>query len=676
MIPSPLVALSVLTVSLFGFALVAAADDPPDEPRPAFWQILEQGAAKAGMQADFDAVMKHMARVPRSRGRVSGRLECVERGLTEPWSVPAMSEELEAALGAPIGGKRGFDFSFLAPAARVWLDYPGNDELKPEGADALAALEESWELVADPEVVGEALLDGLSELMGSAHAALYLALGELDEPALELLFNGYLPFAEAHYRDHFPDEKLSEEQSEALKAFIDTLLKKQPQDRVLILGVAEVLLRLGDPGFTGSLKKRLRKCKNSGVAPGVDGDVLAVVGTDESNRVVLCGRKTTRHAVASALVIDLGGRDEYGMAASAVDGARLASIVIDLGGDDAYGTPSSCGVAHARGGVAMLFDLKGDDTYVAGRGGQGSAVLGFALLADAEGDDTYTMEDYGQGHALCGIGLLYDAEGNDTYTAWAFAQGGGIGSGLAALVDGGGDDSYLADLKWPDVYGNSGPEIYHGASQGYSTGLRPSVAGGIAACIDLGDGEDRYQSGNFSQGGGYYFAFGLLVDSGGDDENFGTRYSQGFGVHQGIALRRDRGGDDSYVCRSVAHCGMAWDEGVGYFIEEGGDDTYSVGDLGLGGAAQTGVAIFLDLGGKDSYRSGREGQGGTGAAEYHNKPSLGLFVDLGGKSDSYSSTVDGDKRGDKACVLEEGVGVFLDTKAKTFEKALKDKALR
>ena len=101
-----------------------------------------------------------------------------------------------------------------------------------------------------------------------------------------------------------------------------------------------------------------------------------------------------------------------------------------------------------------------------------------------------------------------------------------------------------------------------------------------------------------------------------------------------------------------------------------------MGDLGLGGAAQTGVAIFLDQGGADSYRSGREGQGGTGAFEYHNKPSLGLFVDLGGKSDSYTSTVDGDKRDDRACVLEEKVGVFLDTKAKTFEKALKDKALR
>ena len=197
------------------------------------------------------------------------------------------------------------------------------------------------------------------------------------------------------------------------------------------------------------------------------------------------------------------------------------------------------------------------------------------------------------------------------------------------------------------------------------------MAGGIAALVDLGDGTDRYQSGNFSQGGAYYFSFALMYDGGGDDENFGSRYSQGFGVHQGVALRWDAGGDDRYTCRSVAHAGMAWDEGVGYFLDDEGDDEYRVGGLGLGGAAQTGIAIFVDGGGKDLYESESQTQGDTGGSEYHDKPSIGVMIDLGGGKDRYSAA----GRGDNTLDVDEGVGVFFDTKAKTLEKALKDAKL-
>jgi hypothetical protein len=137
-------------------------------------------------------------------------------------------------------------------------------------------------------------------------------------------------------------------------------------------------------------------------------------------------------------------------------------------------------------------------------------------------------------------------------------------------------------------------------------------------------------------------------------------------------VRWDVGGDDQYTCRSVAHTGMAWDEGVGYLIDDAGDDVYKTGDLSCGGAAQTGVAMLLDRGGSDTYRTGRESQGGTGSSEYHNKPALAVLIDLGGKKDSYSAP----QRSDNTLRVTEGAQVFLDAKAKDMKQALKSKLLR
>ena len=190
--------------------------------------------------------------------------------------------------------------------------------------------------------------------------------------------------------------------------------------------------------------------------------------------------------------------------------------------------------------------------------------------------------------------------------------------------------------------------------------------------LDLGQGDDRYQAGNFSQGGGYYFSFGLMFDGGGDDENHGSRYAQGFGVHQAVGVRWDAAGDDSYHCRSVAHAGMAWDEGVGFLLEDGGNDRYQVGDLGCGGAAQTGIAMCLDLEGQDFYQTGNASQGGTGSSDYHDKPSLGVLLDLGGDQDEYSQA----PRDNGILHVVDGVGVFFDTRASDYPKALRAKELR
>ncbi len=650
---------SALFLSLPLFVAGAAQE----EPKPDFWRIVERSIEKHGVEEPATQVLDHMAGLLTSRGPIAGRLTRVERALTEPWTPPELARELRDVLAAPVTEREDARFAALWGSAAELLDL----ELPaPEEAEDLAALDAQLEALFDSELTELELLTALSAFVGEAHRILEGALEGLEDDHLLQLFETPAAFREAWYRGHFPDQGVTQEQTLLQGRWIQ-LLQRGDHDLALALAVTARLARLGDKDFRGLFLRRLRKVKTRAKVDGLEGDVRAVVGEAPCERVVLGGTRTTRYALPAALIIDLGGDDHYQRAAVVDDLGALASVVVDLNGDDHYEGES--GPALATGGVAILVDAKGDDVYRSKRLGQGAATLGVALLVDQEGNDEYVMEDYGQGHALGGAALVYDLEGDDRYEAWAYAQGGGLAGGLSALVDGEGDDSYLADLHWPDVYGNSGPEIYHGASQGYCTGIRTNggLAGGVAALVDLGDGKDRYQSGNFSQGGAYYFSFGLMYDGGGDDENFGTRYSQGFGVHQAAAVRWDAGGNDQYTCRSVAHTGMAWDEGVGYLLEDGGDDVYKVGALALGGAAQTGVAICIDLDGKDDYGSGGQAQGGTGGSDYHNKPSLGVLIDLGGDRDRYS----GKGREDGAHLATEGVGIFLDSKAGSMEKALK-----
>lgn len=641
----------------------AATAQSTEADRPDFWRIVEHTVERESLEGPAGIVLEHMAGIVNRRFTVEPRIERVERALTKPWTPPALAGELRDLLAGPIEGRKTESFDEVWAAIAGYIDLELSDPMEVELLDELDL---QLDHLSRPDLEGVELLEALSAFLENAHAAAEEALAEMTDEQRVLLFETHGAFREAWYRSHFPKVELPKEQEARISEWI-SLLSGTRHDRGLALAVAARVAQLGELEFRRTLLKRLRGVNVRPKVEGFEGDVRAVVGDEPWNRVVLGGRRTTRYDAPAALIIDLGGNDEYHRAAVVDDPDSLVSVVIDLDGDDRYlGTP---GAATAVGGVAVLIDVKGDDEHVCGRLGQAAATLGVAWLLDLEGDDRYQLEDYGQGHAIAGTALLYDLEGNDTYQAWAYAQGGGLTYGFSALVDGEGDDNYLADLKWPDVYGNSGPEIYHGASQGYCTGIRDGggVAGGVAALVDLGDGKDRYQSGNFSQGGAYYFSFALMYDGGGDDENFGTRYSQGFGVHQAAAVRWDAGGDDTYTCRSVAHTGMAWDEGVGYFLEDAGDDTYSCGALALGGAAQTGVAVCIDGGGKDRYQSGGSGQGGTGSSEYHDKPSIGVLIDLGGEKDTYSAA----GREDNSTRATEGVEIFLDSKAKTLEKLLR-----
>lgn len=653
-------------IALAGAAAAQEAAPPPPAAaeKPAEWLLLERVADARGFRAEFDAVPQHLARMVAETAPAFGapRLRRVLLALAEPWSVPATARELRDGLSGPLLARDGADLVRLLRHAAVLLDHADGSA----ASGWLGQMDALWAEIApaDPAAApaDAALLGLLSRYLLLAHAALAEGVAAWTDAERALLFAGFPAWCEAFHRVHFPQGEISPEQADLLAAFQAFAPRF---DKARVLAVAERVARLADPAFLDALPRRLGRCPRDGSEPPGFDDVIASAGDSDASRVVLLGRGRNRSAGRAALVVDLGGDDRWERAAVADDPSALVAVALDLAGNDRYETLTP-GPAYAAGGIALLVDARGRDEYASSRLGQSAAALGCAALLDLEGDDRYSARDYAQGYAHTGVALLLDRSGDDDYGAWAYAQGAGNGPAFSALADGGGDDRYVANGGWPDVYGDSGPGSFHGASQGYSFGFREGerlLPGGIAALADFGTGKDYYESGNFSQGGAYFFGFGLMYDDGGDDENHGYRYSQGFGVHQAAGMRWDAGGDDRYFTQCAANCGAAWDEGVGWLVDEAGDDRYEVGGLALGGTANTAVAVLVDGGGDDAYGGGggADSQGGSGDSSYHQKQAIGALLDLGGGKDSYARA----GRGDGRILNADWHGIFLDSKEKT-----------
>ena len=640
----------------------AVAQEPAHAPRPELWRVVERIAAESGLQADLDAVVADLEGVA-TRFSMPNRTSRVARGLREPWAVPEIAREIRTKLASPFapGGAGG-----ARPAAPVhWDSFVGN---VASLCDVELAVEEpdAWKTVADPAVRDAALVEAMSKLAASLDEMARGCLGQIGAERQKELAAAQSEYMAIDFKTCDPKVKATPEEEAAQKALLKDLRKTRIGPS---LSAAAIALRLAEPAFLAALPERLKGLAKT-AAPNAEfgGDVVAIFGDSPSNRVVIGGRGKTTWRGRAAIVIDLGGDDVYERAAVVDAPDAMLSLVFDLGGHDTY-AGEGCGPAYACGGVAILVDVAGKDTYRGGRLALGSGAFGgFALLADHAGSDTYESQGHGQGFAFGGVGLLYDRAGDDRYDGWAYAQGATQAWGLGALVDWEGNDSYLADLHFADSYGDSGPDVYHGGSQGSSFGLRPDAPGGIAALIDE-QGKNTFQAGNFSQGGGYYFGFGVMFSGSGDDKNVGTRYSQGYGVHQAIGVRWDSGGNDAYAIRTVANLGSAWDQGVGYFLDDAGNDVYEAGGLSLGAAANTAIAVFVDGGGKDRYTSpeARDTQGGSGDSSYHGKPSFAALIDLGGQADVYSRQ----DRKDGALTWQRWCGIFLDAGEASFVGVLR-----
>lgn len=303
-----------------------------------------------------------------------------------------------------------------------------------------------------------------------------------------------------------------------------------------------------------------------------------------------------------ALVMDLGGNDVY-YPANTVNAYRSA-LFLDLAGDDVYGSATTAySVCTAHMGSFVLIDLKGNDQYFSEKGGPCFALGGLALLHDKAGDDSYiTREAYGQASAIFGSAILLDDNGQDEYYCRMYGQGFGGTEGVALLLDLQGDDLYRGGSE---VIASG--SFVQGSAKGRwgqaSDGL--NLAGGAGILID-GRGTDIYQSNTFSQGAAYYQGFGFLFDQLGDDHYLAESHSQASASHFGIGSLLDASGNDTFNLEGSKDkisqiLGYARDFSLASLVNMGGDDKYAMGNKCGGVGDVYGCAFFWDTKGADTY---------------------------------------------------------------------------
>ena len=368
----------------------------------------------------------------------------------------------------------------------------------------------------------------------------------------------------------------------------------------------------------------------------VEGVILDFAEVDGSYVVVGGAGPNTYRMDRLYAVVDAGGDDQYSW------GGELpleTQTVVDLSGNDRYEAALG-GPGAGWLGVAILIDGSGDDRYASALGGCGAGIHGFGLLLDRSGNDSYRCDSWSSGTGIYGAGVLVDSgSGADAYVSHSLSQGVGGPAGAGMLVDGGGNDLYRANGPVRSTYDT--PAVYMSFSQGVGFGIRPYDHGGFGALLDFG-GNDRYEGGEFSQGGGYHYGVGLLHDASGNDFYYGNRYAQGFGCHQAAGLLTDLEGDDVYWAMTSVAQGAAWDQSVGLLFDGAGNDVYRAEALAQGAAAQQSRAWLHDAQGEDAYiSSAASSQGVATVNGYHfqlDDPvfSLGILVDAHGE-DRYSS---------------------------------------
>jgi hypothetical protein len=423
-------------------------------------------------------------------------------------------------------------------------------------------------------------------------------------------------------------------------------------DFVKLYEGAGLLWRIGEDSYLDDLEAAVRRAWETAGKP----DGIFIDRNSPAGRILVGGNGSTWYREDAAILLDLGGNDFYTNNAGSPRGDRLpAAVLVDFAGNDAYEATFDWAQSAARMGYAMLVDRKGNDSYIGRDWSQGAAVLGAALMLDETGNDVYRADQFSEGVAAWGIGVHLDYEGDDIYAAHLLSQGVGMPGGAGWLLNGNGNDSYYSKGTRPTGYGDAG--IFDSWSQGSAIGFRGLQSGGVAVLYD-GGGKDRYEAGNFSQGGGYYFGIGMLRDAGKEDDIYiGSRYNQGFAAHQAIGYFEEMGGNDFYTTRQAVAQGISWDETITLFIDQSGDDTYEGGAYySQGASAHNGFCVFLDLGGRNRFAFSMP-QAAAGPNDYHGGASLSLFVAADDKGNVYNSG-----RKPSSVEMNGEYGLFVDLK--------------
>jgi hypothetical protein len=456
-------------------------------------------------------------------------------------------------------------------------------------------------------------LKQLRERLDQAERLRALALRKLSEEAQRELAEG-LPLLVLKYLEH--NYVYADSNAASLARNLQTIDLAAKIDLQPLLDATALLLPMTDPAYLKALAADLTRAKL---------DLTKAIVLEEQTPygiIRIAGMQDDDAAELDkvALLIDLGGNDFYREHAGT--GRNSLSVVIDLSGDDTYEASTDVSLGAGVLGVGILADLNGNDHYLGTRLSQGVGLGGVGVLLDSAGRDEYRASQFGQAASLFGVGILHDASGDDRYEGRSHTQGVAVGGGAAMLVDGSGDDVFYAKGAIGSSYGT--PGTYDCWCQGAGIGMRYLVSGGLGLLYD-GGGKDRVEGGDFSQGAGYYFGFGIAAMRGKDDDRYvGNRYTMSASAHNGIAAFVEEGGSDRYDMRAnVAALGLANDYAMAWFFDGSGNDRYPA-QMACGGVSMNnGFALFEDTVGKDEWVGPSEimsGQSNT----YHAGTSLSL----------------------------------------------------
>lgn len=134
-----------------------------------------------------------------------------------------------------------------------------------------------------------------------------------------------------------------------------------------------------------------------------------------------------------ALLVDLDGRDAFrfggsdrGLASAAASGI---AVLVSANGTTQYEAGHRAIGYAESGGLAALVDGSGSDAFTSGNESLAASRLGrVAAVLDLDGDDAYASGNLSQAATVGGVAVLLDRAGNDTYvpsrraTAQGFAE--------------------------------------------------------------------------------------------------------------------------------------------------------------------------------------------------------------------------------------------------------------
>lgn len=225
----------------------------------------------------------------------------------------------------------------------------------------------------------------------------------------------------------------------------------------------------------------------------------------------------------TGILIDTSGRDRYDLQLMGQGASRTQGFgwLIDRSGSDVY----------RAGGLALNSPLFKDVYYSFAQGfssgyreDTGGTSGGVGLLTDLAGDDSYLAETYAQAASYWfALGSLYDGSGNDLYSGYHYCQSSAMHMCASYLFDLAGDDAYIMKFGAAHAIGHdygvaflldrAGNDVY--AARDSTPGV--GNANGVGIFVD-GAGEDRYAGppgrGNAARGSG---SIGVFADLGGPD---------------------------------------------------------------------------------------------------------------------------------------------------------------